>query len=122
MTDSPLNVTRALAEGLARLKYEDLPDDVRLSAKRCLLEILSGAVAGRTTAYIRQTDELMQESAVAEATVIGAGGRRRSAVQAAMLNASAAVVKEFIGGHRFSYSMPVIASVPAALASAERRA
>ena len=121
MTDSPLNVTRALAEGLARLKYEDLPDDVRLSAKRCLLEILSGAVAGRTTAYIRQTDELMQESAVAEATVIGAGGRRRSAVQAAMLNASAAVVKEFIGGHRFSYSMPVIASVPAALASAERR-
>lgn len=121
MIDSPLNVTRALAEGLARLKYEDLPDEVRLSAKRCLLEILSGAVAGRTTAYIRQTDELMQESAVAEATVIGSGGRRRSAVQAAMLNASAAVVKEFIGGHRFSYSMPVIASVPAALACAERR-
>ena len=120
MADSRLNATRALAEGIARLDYEALPEKVLLSAKRCLLEIVSGAVAGRATAYIRDMDLHMAESAAAEATVIGGDGRRRCAEQAAMLNASSAVVREFIGGHRFSYSMPVIASIPTALACAER--
>lgn len=112
--------TRALAEGIARLDYDNISDQALLSAKRCLLEIISGAVAGRTVSYIGQMDARMPESASSEATVIGGDGRRRSAEQAAMLNASAAVVREFIGGHRFSYSMPVIAAVPAALAAAER--
>ena len=117
--DSTPNATRRLTDFLAALSYSDLPPQAVVSAKRCLLEILSGAMAGYPTPYIRKFDEDMAEAAAPEATVIGSS-RRRSAEQAALINGSAAVVKEFIGGHRFSFSMPVIAAIPAALACAER--
>lgn len=112
------NATRVLADFMADLSYDAIPEKARVSARRCLLEILSGAVAGYPTDYLSNLDKEMSPPVKNEATVIGSE-RSHTVEQAAFINASAAVIKEFIGGHRFSYSMPVIASLPTALACAE---
>ena len=120
MDTKNLNATRVLADFMTGLTYDMLPDRIRTVARRCLLEIVSGAVAGYPTDYLSNLDKEMSLPAVNEATVIGSS-RPHTLEQAAFLNASACVIKEFIGGHRFSYSMPVIAAIPTALACTEHK-
>jgi len=57
------NATRVLTDFMTNLSYENIPDSAKKSARRCLLEILSGAVAGYPTDYLRNLDDEMSTPA-----------------------------------------------------------
>lgn len=116
-----INHTALLAQGLAAVRFEDVPAQALTNMKRSIMENLSAAVAARATVpYMQKLDAALVSPAAGKATVFG-GDQNRSPEQAAFVNASCAVVKEFIGGHRFSYGMPSIAAVPVAFALGESR-
>lgn len=116
-----LNITKKLAEGVSRVRFEDIPEDVLLNMKRSILENLSAAVASHAKVpYLAKLDNFMKRPAAGESSIFG-GRRDCDPARAAFMNASCAVAKEFIGGHRFSYGMPSIAAVPVAFALGESR-
>ncbi|HJD98389.1 MmgE/PrpD family protein [Mailhella massiliensis] len=115
------NITKKLAEGLSAIRFEDIPGDVLRNMKRSILENLSAAVASHAgVPYLAKLDASMRRPSRGECTVFG-GKRDCDPARAAFINASCAVAKEFIGGHRFSYGMPSIAAVPVAFALGESR-
>lgn len=114
------NITKMLAEGIQAVRFEDIPEEVLRNMKRSILENVSAAVASHAKVpYLARLDASLHRPAQGESSVFG-GARDCDAAQAAFINASCAVAKEFIGGHRFSYGMPSIAAVPVAFALGER--
>ncbi len=115
--------TEAIAERYRDLRYEDLPADVVLLAKQCLIDWLGVSLAGcREPVSAILATEMLDQGAHPQATIIGRSPRV-SAYQAAMANGTAAHaldyddVLETMLGHP---SAPIYAAV-LALGEAERR-
>jgi len=111
-----------LARFVADTRYEHLPEAVRETAKRCLLDTL-GVTAAASTRGIghRELDRMIRHAGgLAESSVIGFGGRV-PAWLAALANGAMARAIDFDDGHDESMTHPSSVVVPAALAMAERR-
>lgn len=116
------DLTRALAERVAEIGSERLPQDVAERARMVLLDtlgaILAGAVYSRPTQVAR--DCIVDLHAGTSATVIG-HGIRASSVGAALCNGIAAHALELDDSHRYATGYhPGATVVPAALAIAEQ--
>jgi 2-methylcitrate dehydratase PrpD len=114
-------VTAEIARRASSLRPGDLPEEIRLLARQCLLDWLGVTLAGAGEDLAR----LLREEAEAQggngvATLIGQGGKT-STQQAALVNGAASHALDYddvnmaMGGH------PTVAVVPALLALAEAR-
>lgn len=110
-----------LAENIARIGYDDLPAQVVDVTKKTLLDtlgvIVGGSGAGAGVAEI--VDLVRDGGGKPESTVIG-HGLRTNAWMAAFANGAMAHALDYDNVHDDAFTHPSTATVPAALAAAER--
>ena len=114
------NATKCLAQYAANIKFEDIPDNVVLSAKSCIKDSIACMLGGTTTKPGRQVIEL----------ITAMGGRKESTVfgervllpapYAAYINGFLANVLDMDDNY-FGMGHPAPAIVPTALSLAESR-
>lgn len=113
------NLSRIYSEFTTEIQFEDLPPEVVLQAKKCILDFLGVALVGSTTELASIVFDYFSEIAgKSETTVIGKK-RRVPAINAALMNGVFAHVLELDDGHRWSGIHPGSPTIPAALAAAE---
>ena len=115
------DVTRLLAERAARLRYEDIPPEVRALARQCLLDWLAVALAGADaplSAILRA--EALEQGGAPRATLIGGGGRTAT-LQAALVNGAASHALDYDDVNLAMAGHPSVAVLPGLLALAEAR-
>ncbi len=120
MPDSePVGATRALADAVRDLRYDDIPDDAREVARHCLLDFLGCALAGSreplTEILVR---EIVQHERSAESGLIGRPGRA-ARLTAALVNGAAGHALDFDDTHTMMGGHPSVPVLPALLALAE---
>lgn len=116
-SDAP-EVTRELAEWVADLEYEDIPETDREEAKDQLRSILGVMYAGSTMPTAeRFTDAMDAITSGNEATVVAGAVDSASAADAALINSYLAQVLEWEDFTFLSHSGAAI--IPTALAAAE---
>ena len=115
------HLTLRLADGSARLRYEDLPGDIRLLARQCLLDWVAVTLAGAREPLVRMlVDEVREERSGAQATVVG-HGFDASVLQAALVNGAASHALDYDDVNIAFTGHPTVAIVPALLALAQSR-
>jgi 2-methylcitrate dehydratase PrpD len=111
---------RALASFSSRLRYDDLPDDVRTIARHCVLDWLGCAFAGSREEAARVVlAEAIEQGGAPQATIVG-HGTRTGVLQAALVNGTAS---HALDTDDVQFARRIHASVsvlPAVLALAER--
>ncbi|HXZ01089.1 MAG TPA: MmgE/PrpD family protein [Stellaceae bacterium] len=117
--DAP--VTAELARRAASLRYDDVPDEMRLLARQCVLDWLAVTLAGSREDLTRiLLAEAEEQGGAPAATAIG-HRRKLPTQQAALVNGAASHALDYddvnltMGGH------PTVPLVPAVLALAEAR-
>lgn len=120
LTPVAQTATRALAEWLAVLRWEDLTAEAIHHARLCLGDYLGCALLGSTRAQVDSLCAMIEElGGLPQATVIGRG-LKTTQTQAALVNGvlgSASLLLEDTAGESFAH--PGVNVVPAALAVAE---
>lgn len=117
---SSLSIADRLAVFIANLEYDALPKAVVEQAKRCLLDTIGVALAGSWTDTGKTFTSLAREwGGIEEATIFGDGVKVPS-TNAALVNGTMGHVHELDDGHRFALGHPGVASIPAAIAVAEK--
>ena len=112
-------VTRELADFLANVRADDLPNAVIDDAKRATLDWLGSALAGALEPPARMAQRVAHSlGSASEATVLGAA--RASAAAAAFANGVATHILELDDVHKGSTLHAAAPVIPAALAVAER--
>jgi 2-methylcitrate dehydratase PrpD len=112
--------TRALAERISRLRFDELPDDVVARAKHSILDWLGVTLCGWTDPLVGKLTRVIEaEGSRPAATLVGSGSKV-SASQAALINGTASHALDFDDVHLPSRVHPSVPVVPAALAVAER--
>jgi 2-methylcitrate dehydratase PrpD len=113
-----LGATRALVRRVRAIRYEELPDDARETARHCLLDFLGCALAGADDPL---TEILVREVVVAEGgSQAGLIGRpeRATLQSAALTNGAAGHALDFDDTH-IAMGHPSVPLLPALLALAE---
>lgn len=114
------NYTRILAEYLAGLKFEDLPEDVVDMAKKVVLDYIGYAIVAIKEEPAQILYEIVKGlGGKAESTVIGFGGKT-SCINAALVNGALGHTCELDDSHRGCRGHIGDSVIPAALAFAER--
>lgn len=107
---------------LARVGFEDLPDDVIEAAKASILDTLACVYAGTACADVATVDGLMQDwGGAPTCTVIGSGGRKLPPPSAVFVNGAAIHQYDFDDTHDAAVCHPTSATLMPALAAAEWR-
>lgn len=118
---SAAGLTQRLAEHAARLRWEDLPDDIRLLARQCVLDWAAVTVAGAREPLTRMlVDEVREEASRPQATVVG-HGFEASVLQAAVVNGAASHALDYDDVNMSFTGHPSVVLVPPLLALAEAR-
>lgn len=118
---SSAGLTLRLAERAARLSWEDLPDDIRLLARQCVLDWAAVTVAGAREPLTRMlVDEVREEASRPQATVVG-HGFEASVLQAALVNGAASHALDYDDVNIAFTGHPTVAVVGALLALAQAR-
>ena len=120
LTGATSGVTQVLAAHASGLRHEDVPEEVRLVARQCLLDWLGVTIAGAGD----ETAQLVREEARAEggepqASVLGTS-YRLTISQAAQVNGTASHVLDYDDVHFDMPGHPTVPVAPALLALAER--
>lgn len=111
-------LTLRLAERAARLRWEDLPDDIRLLARQCVLDWAAVTVAGAREPLVHMlVDEVREEASRPQATVVG-HGFDASVAQAALVNGAASHALDYDDVNIAFTGHPTVAVVGALLALA----
>lgn len=114
------NATKRLAQYAANIKFEDIPDNIVLSAKSCIKDSIACMLGGTTTKPGRQVIEL----------IIAMGGRKESTVPGEPIPIPApyaAYINGFLANacdmddNYFGMGHPAPAIVPTALALGESK-
>jgi len=114
------SLARRLAEFVEYIEYNDLPSEVVMQAKRCLLDTIGVVLAGSKTETGLIFSLFFKElGGIREATIFG-DGSKVPATHAALVNGTMGHVHELDDGHRFALGHPGVTSIPAALAVAEK--
>ena len=111
-----------LSRFVAETTYDDLPENARESAKRCLLDTLGVTAAAGTQGIGHKAlnDMIQRAGGAPEASVVGFGGRVPVWL-AALANGAMARAVDFDDSHDESMTHPSSVVVSAALAIAERK-
>lgn len=118
---APTEISRDLAQHIAGLRYEDLPDYAVRAAKQFMLDTLAVAWAGSNSPGCADAHAMLaDEGGRADGTVWAYGGKL-PAPAAAFANSMFAAALDFDSLGRDAPSHVNIVVLPAALALAERR-
>jgi 2-methylcitrate dehydratase PrpD len=88
-------ITGRLIEAVRAYRFEDLPEDVVITARQCLLDWLGVTLAGSgepLTRILRK--EVLEQGGQEQATLLGTG-TRVSMAQAALVNGAASHALDF---------------------------
>jgi 2-methylcitrate dehydratase PrpD len=108
------------AEHLARVQYDDLPDNCIKAVKASILDTLACIYAGTSSPDVKETMAAAKNwGGKPTSTLIGAGGVKVSPVNAVLANGSAIHQDDFDDCHDNAPSHPTSASLVPALAVAE---
>ncbi len=112
------DVTAAIAERAATLRFQDLTPDAVTVAGQCLLDWFAVTIAGAAEPLTRMlVAEAGEEGGNAQASLIGAG--RGTLAQAALINGAAAHALDYDDVHQAMKGHPTVPLVPAILALGE---
>ena len=116
-----MGLTRALAERARGLRFEDIPDTVRIWARQCVLDYTGCAIAGASDDLVGILLAEMQEQG--GAPVAGVLGRadRLPVLSAALVNGAASHALDYDDVNLAMPGHPSVAILPALLALAEER-
>jgi 2-methylcitrate dehydratase PrpD len=115
-----MSISREFGAFVSSLKYEDLPEKVRILAKYCFLDWLASAYAGSQEEPVRMMVEAVKGMpGKPECTVIP-DGSKNIPLLAALINGASSHMVEMDDLHRPSIFHPAAPIIPAALAVAER--
>ncbi len=113
--------TRELASFLARLRFEDVPDEAVERTKDLFLDWIGSALAGRNERTVRTLERFAREMGPAGGPSEDLTSRRRSSpLFAALVNGAASHVVEQDDLHNASVFHPATVVFPAALAAAQQ--
>ena len=118
-TGSVTAITRQLAEVLSGARYSGLPEQVRVDARRSVLDWFGSALAGSRETPARAVRGVVARLGTSEEATIFGGGRGSAAV-AALANGVASHILELDDVHKGSTLHAGAPIIPAALAVAER--
>ncbi len=119
--------TRALAEFVAGLRFEDIPDDVRARARDCIQDTIGVAVFGAPLPWSRIVSDYARHNGSGGSggggacTILGVTGAKTSAPMAALANGAAAHAFEMDCLRKPSAGVHPGGLVPPALAVAEEQ-
>lgn len=114
------SATREIAEYIAGLQYEELPEATIAAAKEAVLDQLGIMLMGATLPWTRPSYEVVRElGSKPESTIVGWGGKV-SSVDAAFVNATLGHSCEYDDSGYNGGCHPGALTVPTALALAER--
>ncbi|MDB5940771.1 MAG: 2-methylcitrate dehydratase PrpD [Ramlibacter sp.] len=118
MTNPQTGKTTAdwLAARLAGLQARDVPPSAFHAARRCLVDVLGCAAAGRAEPAVRTAQEWAGQVYASGTSAAWFAHAHFSPVAAAFVNASAASILDLDDGHRAAAGHPGAAIIPAALA------
>ncbi|MGH6618561.1 MAG: MmgE/PrpD family protein, partial [Alphaproteobacteria bacterium] len=114
-----MHETRTLAEWVAGLRYEDIPEDVRAHARRFILDNFGCQIAGATLPWSRTYYDMMRKTRSGTHSTVAYFGDRMSPDDAAFLNSTFNHANETDDTHLKSPTHPGGIAVPAALALSE---
>ncbi len=113
--------TRELASFLARLRYEDVPDEAVERTKELFLDWFGSALAGRNERPVRILESFAREMGPSEGpSEVLISRRRTTPLFAALVNGAASHVVEQDDLHNASVFHPATVVFPAALAAAQQ--
>ena len=113
--------TRELASFLARLRYEDVPDEAVERTKELFLDWFGSALAGRNERPVRILDGFASEMGPSEGpSEVLISRRRTTPLFAALVNGASSHVVEQDDLHNASVFHPATVVFPAALAAAQQ--
>ena len=119
-------LTRALAAMALDYREEDFPEEVRAMGRRCILDGVACALAGRAEPVVGIVEaEAIETAGKAEASLIGRA-TRLPAAQAALVNGTAAHALDYddvniaIPGHPTTVVMPAVLAVAEAVNASGR--
>lgn len=118
-TIAPPPVTRMLAEFAVELKYEDLPDDVILMAKRCALDSFGCGVFGSTKEWTHSIKRVVEALGQKQGASAWGLKTRADPTGISMINGASAQGFELDDCHDQSMSHYGAGVIPAVLAVAE---
>jgi len=119
--EKKIEAAETLAQYAASLKYEDIPTEVRESAKRSILDTLGVAIAASTQGEgYRELVELIKDGSGTEESTILAFGGKVPAWMAAFANGAMARALDYDDTYDEAITHPSSTTVPATLAIAER--
>ena len=114
-------LSRELAARSAALCYTDLPQDVRLRVRQCLLDWIGVTLAGACEPLVHMlAEEAREQGGHAQATVVG-HAMTTSSRQAALINGAASHTLDYDDVNMAFTGHPSVVLVPALLALAESR-
>jgi 2-methylcitrate dehydratase PrpD len=115
-----MSISREFGAFISGLKYEDIPEKVRILAKYCFLDWLGSVYAGSQEEPVRMMLEMVKGMpGKPECTVIP-DGSKNIPLLAALINGASSHMVEMDDLHRPSIFHPAAPIIPAALAVAER--
>jgi len=114
-----MNTERLLANYLAEIKYEEIPDGVIRATKLQILNIISAILGGSSAAGIKQLIEFLRYCGGRPESTVFAYGDKIPATNAAQANASMGHALDFDDTYNKVMLHPAVVSVPPALAIAE---
>ena len=118
---TPPRITQELAARSAALCYTDLPEDVRLRVRQCLLDWIGVTLAGACEPLVHMlAEEAREQGGHAQATVVG-HGMATSTRQAALINGAASHALDYDDVNMACTGHPSVTLIPALLALAESR-
>jgi 2-methylcitrate dehydratase PrpD len=113
--------TRELSSFLARLSYEDLPDEAVERAKELFLDWVGSALAGKNARSVRVLERFAAEMGPSGGpSEVLVSRRRTSPLFAALVNGASSHVVEQDDLHNASVFHPATVVFPAALAAAQQ--
>ncbi len=112
------DITAAIAERAAALRFADLTPDAVSVAGQCLLDWFAVTIAGASEPLVRMlVAEAIEEGGIERASLIGAG--RGTLAQAALINGAAGHALDYDDVHQAMKGHPTVPLVPAILALGE---
>src|SRR5437879_6176195 len=115
----PNEVSARLASRIVGLKAADVPPASFHSARRCLVDALGCAAAGRGHPTASMASRWAEQVLPAGSSAVWFGEHTLSPVGAAFVNATATSILDLDDGHRAATGHPGAAVIPAVLAEAQ---
>ena len=115
-----MSISREFGAFISSLKYEEIPEKVRMLAKYCFLDWLASAYAGSQEEPVRMMLEVVKGMPGKPECTLIPDGSKNICLLGALVNGASSHMVEMDDLHRPSIFHPAAPIIPAALAVAER--